>query len=164
MLAALMSDAHDARENLLEAVRRAESAGCCHLLYMGDLSTVETLRLLRQEWKGQMDLVPGNNDYPRAAFLECVRDWDDTRYHADTAHIEVGGRRVLMTHIPGAALQLAAESGQYDAIFFGHTHKPVCTRVGATLVANPGDIQGRFGAPSFGLYDTAENTVKIISL
>jgi hypothetical protein len=28
-------------------------------------------------------------------------------------------------------------------------------QVGATVLANPGEVMGRFGAPTFGLYDTA---------
>ena len=164
MLTALMSDVHDVHENLAKALRSAEIAGCRHLLYLGDLTTVETLRMLRCAWQHEMDLVPGNNDYPRAAFLDCSREWKGVRYHGETAHLEIDGRRILMTHIPSYALQLAAESGRYDAIFFGHTHQSTCARIGATVVANPGDLQGRFGSPSFGIYDTVENSVKIIPL
>lgn len=164
MLIALMSDAHDAQENLVKALRSAEIAGCRHLLYLGDLVTVETLRMLCQTWQHGMDLVPGNNDFPRMAFLDCVRAWEGVRYHGDTACLELSDRRLFMTHVPGCALQLAAESGKYDAVFFGHTHRSSCSRIGATVVANPGDLQGRFGAPSFGIYDTVENSVEIIPL
>lgn len=164
MLVALMSDAHDEQENLLKAVRLAEDAGCRHLLYLGDLCTVETLRVLRQAWPFELDLVPGNNDYPRAVFEECVREWQNTRFHADTAHLAIMERRIMMTHVPGYALQLAAESGKYDAVFFGHTHRPVCVNVGHAVVANPGDLQGRFASPSFATYDTETNSVTMIPL
>ena len=159
-----MSDAHDEQQNLLKALRRAEADGCRRLLYLGDLCTVETLRLMRRAWQHELDLVPGNNDYPRAAFQECAREWEKTRMHGDTAHLLIDERRIMMTHIPGYALQLAAESEKYDALFFGHTHRPVSSIVGHTLVANPGDLQGRFAAPSFATYDTQSHCVTIVLL
>lgn len=164
MLVALMSDAHDEQENLLKAVRLAKEAECRHLLYLGDLCTVETLRVLRQAWPLELDLVSGNNDYPRVMFEECVREWQNTRFHADTARLTVETRRILMTHVPGYALQLAAESGKYDAVFFGHTHRPTCAKIGCAVVANPGDLQGRFAAPSFAVYDTETNSVTMVPL
>lgn len=164
MLIALMSDAHDEQRNLIKALRCAEEAGCRHLLYLGDLCTVETLRTLRQAWQHELDLVPGNNDYPRSVFAECVQDWENTRFHMDTAHLMIGKRSIMMTHIPGYGLQLAAESGKYDAVFFGHTHRSACATIGHAVVANPGDIQGRYAAPSFATYDTEANSVTITPL
>ena len=41
-----------------------------------------------------------------------------------------------------------------DCIIFGHSHNPVCRKIGSTLLINPGSFQGagRFGAgPSYGL-------------
>ena len=47
-----------------------------------------------------------------------------------------------------------AESGAFAAVFSGHDHQRYIHRVGETVWANPGELMGRDGAPSFGIYDT----------
>ncbi len=158
MFVAVMSDAHDEPDHLHQAVRKALALDCRHLLFLGDLATVTTLRFLRTAWPYGMDIVPGNNDFPLSSFLNCTREWHNTTFHPSATDITLDHRRIFLTHIPGASLRLAAESGEFDAIFFGHTHRPEQHRFGSTLIANPGDIQGRFGAPSFGIYDTTHAT------
>ena len=164
MLVALMSDAHDERDHLHHAVRQALAANCCHLIFLGDLATLETLRLLRAAWPYAMDLVPGNNDYPLADFLSCARLWPNTTFHPSATDITLANRRLYLTHVPTESLRVAAATGEFDALFFGHTHVPEQRTIGPTLLANPGDIQGRFGSPSFAIYDTLHNSVKHFSI
>ncbi|MEM0897623.1 MAG: metallophosphoesterase family protein, partial [Verrucomicrobiota bacterium] len=47
-----------------------------------------------------------------------------------------------------------AESGAYDAVFSGHDHQRYFHQIGETLWANPGEIMGRFGTPSIGIFDS----------
>lgn len=164
MLVALMSDAHDELDHLHRAVQQALAADCKRLIFLGDLATPATLRFLRASWPHAMDLVPGNNDYPIASFLACARPWSNTIFHPTATDITLDNRRLYLTHVPNETLRIAAATGEFDALFFGHTHRPEHHAIGTTLIANPGDIQGRFGSPSFAIYDTLLNSVKHFSI
>ncbi len=163
MLVALLSDIHDHTTHLLLALQAAREQQCTHLLFMGDMAELTTFRTMREEWPHAMELVFGNNEYNRGAFLRTAQQWKHTTLHGDSADIVLDGRRIFMTHLPWAASQ-AASTGRYDAVFFGHTHMPEILRAGTTLVVNPGEVYGRQGAPSIGVYDTATNSARIIPL
>ncbi len=49
---------------------------------------------------------------------------------------------------------------EVDCIVYGHTHNPVCHKLGSTLIINPGSFQftGRYGAP--GTYGILKVTQK----
>lgn len=161
MLVALLSDIHDHTTHLLLALHAAEEQGCTHMIYLGDMATIQTFHTLRNEWEHHIDLVLGNNEYEIYAFREAARLWPRTKLHDNEATITLDNRKLFFCHLPGPAMQ-AARTGKYDAVFFGHTHVPEISTKGYTLVANPGEVYGRQGKPSIGIYDTSDNTVKIL--
>lgn len=163
MLVALLSDIHDHTTHLLLALHAAHEQGCTHMLFMGDMADMSTFRTLREEWHHPIDLVFGNNEYERTSFAKAARLWPDTVLHGDAADIILDRRRVFFCHLPWAAAR-AAETGRYDAVFFGHTHEPGILHQGNTLIANPGEIYGRQGPPTIGIYDTSTNSVRIIEI
>lgn len=65
--------------------------------------------------------------------------------------VELEGRHILMLHGHtrgvkagiGRAVLCAREAG-VDVLLFGHTHEPLCDRVGALWILNPGSIRGYF--------------------
>lgn len=163
MRVALLSDIHDHTSHLLLALLAAEEQGCRHLLFMGDMAGMSTFRTLREEWRHPIDLVFGNNEYETGAFRRAAGQWPDTTLHGEYADIILDGRRLYFTHFPWSAAK-AAESGLYDAVFYGHTHVPELLKTGRTLIANPGEVYGRQGVPSIGVYDTETNSVSIINI
>ena len=156
MLVALLADIHDHTDNLLTALYRAEELGCTHLLFAGDMAGLTTFRTLREEWNGGIDLVFGNNEFDRASFLRLAEQFHHTCHHGDAGDIELDGRRIFLTHYPTIARQ-AACSGQYDAVFYGHTHTAAQQLCGNTILANPGEIAGVRQSPGFAVYDTSTN-------
>lgn len=164
MLIAILSDIHDNTANLRTAIDKALAHGCTHMLFLGDMAEPATLRLLRQLWPHELDLVPGNNDFPRSHFQSFAESAPLTRYHDAGADICVGGRRIYMTHEPQHGVLYAAESGEFDLVLFGHTHRAGQQKHASTIVANPGDLQGRYGDPSFAIYDTAAHSLQHIQL
>lgn len=163
MKVALISDIHDNDGNLVQALSLAESAGCTHLICLGDMVHSATFRTLRRSWAFGIDLVFGNNERERTLFRRMAEDFSNTTLHGDTGEVELGGRRIFFTHLPEHA-QNALAAGGFHAVFFGHTHQVFNKTFGNTLVANPGEITGRGGHPSFGIYDTGDNTVSIHEL
>ena len=162
MLVALLSDIHDHTTHLLLALQTAREAGCTHLLFMGDMAGITTFRTLREEWPHPIDLVFGNNEYELQAFQRMAQQWECTHLHGEEAELELDGRKLYFSHLPWVASR-AAESGKYDAVFFGHTHRAEQYCVNHTLVANPGEVYGRQSQPSLGIYNTATNEVRIVT-
>lgn len=83
--------------------------------------------------------------------------YDNVTLHGQLAELEVDGLRVALNHYPDISNGLA-RSGLYDAVFSGHDHKKYIQKHGSCLWANPGEVMGRFGEPSWGLFDTAART------
>ena len=163
MLVALLSDVHDHTTHLLLALHAAREEGCTHLLFMGDMAGFSTFRTMRDNWEYPMELVFGNNEFEKHAFCRAAEKWSNTRLHGAAADIVLHGRRIFFTHLPWTATR-AAESGHYDAVFFGHTHEAEIQQVNETLVVNPGEVYGRQSKPSIGVYDTITNTAKIVCI
>lgn len=167
MKIALISDIHDNAGNLVQALSLAEAAGCTHLICLGDMVHSSTFRTLRTSWAFGIDLVFGNNERERSLFRRMAESFTNTTLHGDTGELELEGRRIFITHMPERMperAQNALAAGAFDAVFFGHTHLVFNRTFGHTLVANPGEITGRGGNPTFGIYDTDTNSVSIQSL
>lgn len=164
MLIAIASDIHDNKRNLRRAMAQAQAEGCSRLLFLGDVESPATFALLRSLWPHELDAVPGNNDYPRESFREFAAQHPQTHYHEGSADLLIDGRHIYMTHEPYNGVRFAAESGDYDLVLYGHTHRPHLERAGNTIVANPGDLQGRYGEPSFAVYDTSAHSLRHVPL
>ncbi len=153
MKIAVLSDIHDQSLNLATALDQVRGESAARLFFLGDFCAPFTLTQLAEGFDGTIDVVFGNNDGD--AFLLCknAARHAHVTLHGHLAQLEVDGRRIALHHYPDVAERLA-ESGAYDAVFSGHDHRRYAHRKGAVLWANPGEVMGRFGEPSFGLYDT----------
>ncbi len=158
MNVAILSDIHDHTTHLLAALLRAEELGCTHLLFAGDMAGLSTFRTLREEWLHGIDLVFGNNEFDRTSFLRLAEQFHHTCHHGDAGSLELDKRRIFLTHYPHIALR-EAQSGAYDAVFYGHTHCAEQHHCGHTLVANPGEVAGVRNTPSLAVYNTTTNSL-----
>jgi len=158
MLLAVLSDCHDNIWNLEKVLPRLSPAEM--VLFCGDYCAPFTLKMLAEGFVGPVHSVFGNNDGDVYLLLSMAKQAGNVTFHQPYAHLELAGKRIAVVHYPelGEALAL---SGEYDAVFSGHNHTVQAQTVGATLWANPGEVMGRFGTPSFGLYDTAKNVFEI---
>lgn len=163
MKIAVLSDCHDHLENLALALSSVREEGAERLFYLGDFCAPFTLAALAQGFEGPIDAVFGNNDGDIFLLCQVAAKFPHVKLHAPLAELEAGGRKIALHHFPEIGLRLA-ESQAYDAVFTGHDHQKYVHSKGRTLWANPGEIMGRFGAPSFGLYDTESQDFRHISL
>lgn len=152
MLFAVASDIHDNLEGWKALWPRLAAAKPDALILCGDLSRPETLEGLLPGLPWAFCL--GNCD---AAAAERLRRtglrlgatvWGDEGLWS----LPEGGS-VAFTHFPARALGLA-ESGAHKAVFYGHSHRPGASYVGPCLLANPGDVQGRYGRVGGLLWDS----------
>jgi putative phosphoesterase len=153
MLIAVASDCHDNIWNLdlaLEDMRRRKAEA---LLFLGDFCAPFTLLRIAEGFTGPVHAVFGNNDGDPFLLARIASQHPHVTLHGQLAEIELDGKRLALNHYPQIARRLA-ESGAYDAVFSGHDHKAALEHIGRTLWGNPGEVMGRFGSPTYGLYDS----------
>ena len=154
MKIAVLSDSHDHLENIECALRQLTELGAEALLFLGDFCAPFSLHLMAEKFsEGPIHVVFGNNDGD--AFLLCrvASSFSHVQLHGHYAELSMGDRRIAIFHYPDVARRIA-ESGQLDAVFSGHDHQTYIHRFGKTLWANPGEVMGRYGKASFGIYDS----------
>ena len=113
------------------------------IIHLGDFTQLEVAEMLEQF--GDLHAVSGNND--------CV---DIRSRFPLTQRLDVDGHRIVLLHgdVGGrTALEAARSVRAADAVLFGHSHRPWCSREAGTLLFNPGSPTDRRWAPrcSFGI-------------
>ena len=156
MIVAVLSDSHDRLDHLEAVLAAVAETGAERLFFLGDFCAPFSLAALAGGFSGPIDCVFGNNDGDQFLLCRIASQYPHVTFHAPLAELEIEGRKVALQHFPEIAKRLA-ESGAYDAVFSGHDHQRYIHRFGGTLWANPGEIMGRFGTVSFGLWNTVTN-------
>lgn len=158
MLVAVLSDCHDNTWNLEKVLPRLDEAEVA--IFCGDFCAPFTLKMLAEGFAGPVHAVLGNNDGDVYLLLAIAGQAGNVTLHQPLCHLELDGRHIAVVHYPelGEALALC---GKYDAVFSGHSHVAQVETLSSTLWANPGEVMGRFGQPSFGMYDTETNTFEV---
>lgn len=166
MKIAVLSDIHDHLDRLDAALAQVAVEKPAHLLFLGDFCAPFSLARLAEGFSGPIDCVFGNNDGDQFLLCSIAAKFQNVKLHGHLAELHLGGRHIAINHYPDIAKRLA-ESGAYDAVFSGHDHKHYVHEIGAskkTLWANPGEIMGRYGHPTWGLYDTESNVLTHVSI
>ncbi len=166
MTVLVLSDIHDDIDRLERILADTKDTAEA-IIFCGDLCAPFTAAMLAESGK-PVHAVFGNCDEDQAFIIrrsEGAIDW--TPIGLEFATIELGGRRIAVNHYPKLGGLLAA-SGDYDAVFHGHTHEARNETVGKTLLVNPGAVcgieRGKRGTASYALYDTETNTARIVEL
>lgn len=158
MLVAVFSDSHDQISHLEAALAAANQAGATMLLHCGDFCAPFMLDRLGRNFSGAIHVVFGNNDGDGRLLQTIAAKYPQISLHGIYAEIEASGRLLAMIHYPEPARRIA-QSGQFDLVVYGHNHLKHVEEVTKTtgspaILANPGELLGMNGAPTWGLYDT----------
>jgi putative phosphoesterase len=130
----VVSDTHFPRfgRALPRALERGlRRAGVARILHLGDMTDLLAVPLF--EAIAPFDAVAGNNDGA------AIRERFGRRKVVRVEDVRIGmvhgdGRRGTTT---SRAVE-AFDDGEADVILFGHSHRPLVTREGRLLIANPG--------------------------
>ena len=150
---AIISDSHDNMPNLHKALAWMKQNNIEELIHCGDLCAPAVIReALAPEFSEPIHMVFGNvedrDNTPRLA-----TEFSHITHYGDLGEIEIAGLKIAFIHYPDKAKELA-ESGKYDLVFYGHSHKPWEETIGQTQLINPGTLAGLFYKASFAVYDT----------
>jgi putative phosphoesterase len=164
MLIGVFSDVHDNLGNLRKALQIFKQRGAKALIYCGDFCSPIPARVMGAEFGGDIHCVFGNGDGDRFAISNIAKSqYSNLKLHGEHAELEFEGAKIAVTHYPFYAKALA-RTGDYQAVFSGHTHELHEERVGNCLWLNPGEILGWRGEATCAVYDTTSNTAEVITL
>src|SRR5262245_27021398 len=133
----VVSDTHGRLEITQKAIHLYRECGADLILHCGDIDCAKTVRLFTPIPShfvfGNWDLRPTRL---KSAIAEIGGVW-----HDEIGRLDVAGKRLAWVHghVRGQRQRLET-SGDFDFLFYGHSHKHEVHRAGRTMVINPGAL------------------------
>ena len=152
---AIVSDTHDNMGNFNKVIDFLNAQKIEVMLHCGDICNQATIDEATKNFNGQIHFIRGNGDFE----LHDV---------PETMEIELDKKKIFFNHYPDIAKKMA-QSGKYDVVFYGHTHRPWEEKVGnpstgsgrGCRLVNPGELAGQRYKPTFAIYDTETDKLEL---
>jgi putative phosphoesterase len=161
----ILGDTHDHLPNVRHAVGLLSNKADGLFLHTGDFISPFVIPALAG-LEGTVIGVYGNNDGDRDLLRTRCADTGNVRIEGNFFEMDCDGIRIALLH--GHEKTLLAdliESGLFDLVVHGHTHRASISSRGKTLVINPGEVCGYLtSAPTCALYDTRSREGVILPL
>lgn len=157
----VMSDSHDNRDAIKQAVRLFNSMDCELVIHVGDFVAPFAVSELAN-LNCRVKAVFGNCDGEKQGLTRGIQHFGDIQEAPFVFEWE--GAKYLLSHMD---FPLRSYLKQYDpdVLIFGHTHKPEVRFQGNTLLINPGETGGWVtGKHTVVLFDPADKTADIVPL
>jgi hypothetical protein len=157
----VISDIHDNKPNLEKVLSYAKENNLTEGICLGDFVSPPIVKVMIASginWKACW----GNNEGEKVIISRLTAEATNFELGSTTdTEFELDGKKVFISHYPRVA-EVAAKSGEFDAVFYGHDHEKFTGKEGKTLLANPGEVWGHAtGNPTFGVWDTDSNEFEI---
>ena len=134
------------------------------ILHCGDIGSPEFLEESLEDFKGKFFGVLGNMDRDYRILVVDYNNIKNVKIEDRVLEIPIDKKMTAITHYPETARSLA-ESGKYNLVFYGHTHKPWEEKIvadGKTCrLVNPGETAGQIFKPCFAVYDTEKDFLEL---
>ncbi|EKD46901.1 MAG: hypothetical protein ACD_67C00024G0008 [uncultured bacterium] len=174
MQIAIISDIHDNIPNLKKVLEYCRENSIEKIVCSGDLGEMETLDFLNDNFAGEIFFAFGNMDQGHVAdYTFEGNEYRNTKIFPDFGSQVFDNIRTAFVHYPDVARRLC-ETGSYDFVFYGHTHKPweEIVEVPASANAsarrcrmlNPGNVANQYFPPTFATWNTTSNTFKLVRI
>ena len=159
MRLAIISDIHDNLVNLELFLSWCRPQKITSLLCCGDITNLETISSLAQNFPGEIFVVQGNAEIYQEASLSKFKN---IHYYGEIGITEIDRLTIGLCHEPKKIKNVQEISPlALDFIFYGHTHKPWLEKKEETIIANPGTLGGVFNPASFAVLDTAQKNLEL---
>jgi putative phosphoesterase len=159
MLIGILSDTHDDMAAIKKGVDLFNARNVSHVVHAGDLTSPFTFEILSGLHCG-ITAIFGNNDGDRL----LLKEKSVGSIHPQPHMMTLEGKRIVVLHEPDLVDALA-DSGHFDLVIYGHTHRPDIRKVKGTLIVNPGKLAKLHkGESTLAILDTGSMEAGIISL
>jgi len=138
----IISDTHDSHGYAQKAVNVFNREKVEYIFHAGDITSISTAMIFSQVDGAKFIGVFGNCDKDKLNLAESIQQFNGLIYEGIYKG-QIDGRQIHMTHIP-YTLDEVTDSGSYDLVIYGHTHKQDIRKVGNSLVINPGSARRWF--------------------
>jgi len=153
---AIISDTHNNWPNFEKAIDWIKKEKIKLILHCGDISSQETIDEAKEYFEG-----PSSAEASEGQGIKFVKGNADYELELpEKMELEIEGKQIAFCHFPDTAKKLA-QSGKFDVVFYGHTHRPWDEKVGNCHMINPGELAGQFYKPAFAVYDTSTGKLEL---
>jgi putative phosphoesterase len=133
----ILSDSHGNTAMVLQALDLLRDHGIETILHCGDIDDASTVFLFEGF---TTHFVYGNCDHDRSGIRRAIIDAGMT-LHEPFGKLELAGKKIAFLHgDDGSLFQRVEQSGEFDYLFYGHTHHAAEHWTGKTRVINPGAL------------------------
>jgi putative phosphoesterase len=133
----ILSDSHGNTAMVVQALDLLRDRGIQIILHCGDIDDASTVYLFESF---TTHFVYGNCDHDHSGIRRAVIDAGMT-LHEPFGNLELDGKKIAFMHGDDVRLfQRVEQSGEFDYLFYGHTHKAAEHWTGKTRVINPGAL------------------------
>lgn len=166
MKIAIVSDSHGNVANFKKIVQWLNEEKIGLILHCGDIGSLESLKESLAGFSGEFFGVFGNMDKDFKTEISEYLKIPGVRISEKILETEIPSansgqvKKIAITHKPEEAKNLA-ESGKYDLVFYGHTHRAWEEKFNNCRMINPGEVAGQFYKPTFAVYDTATDELEL---
>ena len=159
----IISDTHNNSGNAARAREIFHDKDVLYILHAGDITSPATAVEFIQLDGAKPIMTFGNCDFDREIIKDVIEEFGGICVDCYQGNLD--SRKIFMAHNPHN-LQSLIDSGEYDLVIYGHTHKQDIRKIANTLVVNPGPSRDRFlhSAPEIvivNLEDMSYETVAI---
>jgi hypothetical protein len=165
MLVGLIADTHDCLPMVEKAVKRLNEEKVGLVLHAGDYIAPFVIPKFK-DLQAKLVGVFGNNDGDHELLKKRFSEHKNLEIRGYFAKVMVDDVKIALLHGDSEELLKAlVESGGFDLVVHGHTHKAEVYQKGKTLVVNPGEVCGYLsGKSTIALFDTVKRDVTLVDL
>lgn len=171
---AIISDVHNNLTNLKKVLDYCTQNNIEKIICCGDLASMETLDFLNDNFDPPSVAAEplqepvifytfGNMDNDHLKNYDFADIYKKTRIFKGYGEITIDDRKIAFVHFPQKAKELC-ETGKYDFVFHGHTHKPWTEKIGNCILLNPGNVAGEIYPPTFAVWNTENNKFELMRI
>ncbi len=160
MKIAIISDTHDNLATLDKFLAYIKQNPVAAVIHCGDIAEGATLEHLAKNYDGQILAVLGNMDYRESVEAIAKKYPKQIQLFKTFGQAELDGLKVGFCHFPETARR-HCQTGDFDFVFYGHTHKPWIETLNNCQLANPGTLAGMFYQATFAILDAQTKKLEL---
>jgi uncharacterized protein len=163
MLIAIISDIHNNETNLKKVLDYCTRENIQTIICCGDLASMEMLDFLNATFSGDIYYSFGNMEDGHLKNYDFEEKYKNTYVFKKFGETEITNKRIAFVHYPDVAKELC-QTGKYDFVFYGHTHKPWVEKINNCSMLNPGNVAGEIYPPTFAVWNTENDKLELIRI